>query len=153
MNDPRSRLLRTALLGMMLPLFLFSACGDDAGPDADCDTSEQTTDSGLVFQEIECGTGEEARSGDAVTVHYVGSLEDGTQFDSSRERDEPFRFALGASNVIQGWHEGIAGMKPGGVRKLTIPPGLAYGPSGRPPVIPPNATLIFEIELIEAEPI
>lgn len=144
----------------MLPVFVLAACGDDAGTGGstsveqeDCDTSERTTDSGLVIQDLECGSGEEAQSGETVTVHYVGTLEDGTQFDSSRDRDEPFPFALGSGSVIRGWDEGVVGMKPGGVRKLTIPPDLAYGPAGRPPVIPPNATLIFEIELIEAEPI
>ena len=151
------------LLVLLVALFVLAACGEEAGDEEtdaaapaeqeDCDTSERTTDSGLVIQDIECGSGDEAQSGEAVTVHYVGTLEDGTQFDSSRDRDEPFTFPLGAGQVIPGWDEGVAGMKPGGVRKLTIPPDLAYGPAGRPPVIPPNATLIFEIELIESKPL
>ena len=159
MDTSRARTRRplpAIFLASLIPLFVLSACGDDAGDVAgqeDCDTTERTTDSGLVIQDIECGSGDEAQSGEAVTVHYVGTLEDGTQFDSSREAGVPYEFALGTGNVIPGWHEGVAGMKPGGVRKLTIPPDLAYGPSGRPPVIPPNATLIFEIELIQSEPI
>lgn len=140
---------------------LLAACGeedvatqDPAAPEQEeCDTSEVTTDSGLIIQDIECGSGEEAQTGEAVTVHYVGTLEDGTQFDSSRDRGEPFSFPLGAGQVIPGWDEGVVGMKPGGVRKLTIPSDLAYGDAGRPPVIPPAATLIFEIELIESKPL
>ena len=147
-------------LSLVLALTL-AACGSESGTDEgredpaaaeqeECDTSEVTTDSGLVIQDIECGTGEEAQTGQAVTVHYDGTLEDGTKFDSSRDRGQPFSFPLGAGQVIQGWDEGVVGMKPGGIRKLTIPADLAYGAAGRPPVIPPNATLIFEIELIEA---
>lgn len=146
---------------LALAVLLLGACGsEDAPPEdaaapeqVDCDTSEVTTDSGLIIQDIECGTGEEAKTGEAVTVHYVGTLADGTQFDSSRDRNEPFSFPLGAGQVIRGWDEGVVGMKPGGVRKLTIPSDLAYGDAGRPPVIPPKATLIFEIELIESKPL
>ncbi|MGH2710668.1 MAG: FKBP-type peptidyl-prolyl cis-trans isomerase [Actinomycetota bacterium] len=95
-----------------------------------------------------CGDGAEAVSGKSVSVHYVGTLEDGTQFDSSRDRGTPFEFQLGGGQVIAGWDEGIEGMKVGGVRELTIPPDLGYGASGSPPVIPPNATLLFEVELL-----
>ncbi len=108
-----------------------------------------TTASGLQYQEIVIGDGDEAVPGSRVQVHYTGRLEDGTQFDTSRERGQPFEFTLGAGRVIQGWDEGIAGMREGGQRTLIIPSELGYGESGFPPVIPPNATLIFDVELIE----
>jgi len=103
----------------------------------------------LDIQDIKVGTGAEARSGQSVVVHYVGTLTNGKKFDSSRDRGEGFEFALGQGQVIQGWDQGVAGMKVGGVRKLTIPPELAYGARGFPPVIPPNSTLVFEVELLE----
>jgi FKBP-type peptidyl-prolyl cis-trans isomerase len=94
------------------------------------------------------GAGEPAKAGDMVEVHYTGTLSDGTVFDTSRKRDEPIRFMLGVGKVIPGWDKGLLGMKPGGKRKLTIPAELAYGARGRPPVIPPNAELTFEVELM-----
>jgi FKBP-type peptidyl-prolyl cis-trans isomerase len=103
----------------------------------------------LVKEDIKVGKGRAAARGDTVKVHYTGKLLDGTKFDSSRDRDAPFEFKLGAGMVIQGWDRGVVGMKPGGVRKLTIPADLAYGKRGSPPKIPPNAPLEFEIELIE----
>ncbi len=103
----------------------------------------------LEMVDIKVGTGAEAKSGKQVTVHYVGTLTSGTKFDSSRDRGEGFDFKLGAGQVIKGWDQGVAGMKVGGVRKLTIPPDLAYGARGYPPVIPPNSTLVFEVELLE----
>lgn len=94
------------------------------------------------------GTGAEAVKGKQVSVHYVGTLESGKPFDSSRDRDEPFEFQLGAGMVIKGWDQGVAGMRVGGTRTLTIPSDLAYGDRGYPGVIPPKATLIFEVELL-----
>ena len=102
----------------------------------------------LVIEDLKVGTGTEARAGAQVTVHYVGTLTDGKKFDSSRDRGSGFGFKLGAGQVIQGWDPGVAGMKIGGLRKLTIPPHLAYGERGFPGAIPPNATLIFEVELL-----
>ncbi len=103
----------------------------------------------LQIEELQVGTGAEAKSGQSVSVHYTGTLTNGSKFDSSRDRNEPFDFQLGAGMVIKGWDQGVAGMKVGGRRKLTIPPELGYGAGGYPPVIPPNSTLIFDIELIE----
>jgi len=107
-----------------------------------------TTASGLVYEEITVGAGAEAARGLRVTVHYTGWLTDGTKFDSSKDRDDPFEFHLGQGQVIAGWDEGVAGMKVGGTRKLTIPPQLGYGARGAGRVIPPNATLVFEVELL-----
>lgn len=109
----------------------------------------QITDSGLRFEDSTIGSGAVACSGQTVSVHYTGWLENGTKFDSSKDRNEPFEFKLGAGRVIRGWDEGVAGMKVGGARRLTIPPQLAYGDSGAGGVIPPRATLIFEVELLE----
>lgn len=103
----------------------------------------------LQLEDIKVGTGTEATAGKSVTVHYVGTLTSGKKFDSSRDRNEGFTFRLGAGQVIAGWDQGVAGMKVGGVRKLTIPPELAYGAAGYPPVIPPSSTLVFEVELLE----
>jgi len=107
-----------------------------------------TTTSGLQYQDLEVGAGEEAKPGDQVSVHYTGWLEDGTKFDSSLDRNEPFQFQLGAGMVIKGWDEGVSDMKVGGKRKLVIPSNLGYGAAGAGGVIPPNATLIFEVELL-----
>ncbi len=106
-------------------------------------------DDGLKVEDVLNGSGDGAKSGDTVSVHYSGFLTDGQKFDSSIDRGAPFEFSLGAGQVIAGWERGIVGMKKGGKRTLTIPPELAYGQDGFPPIIPPNSTLIFEVELLE----
>lgn len=112
------------------------------------ETSTTTTESGLGIEDVIVGEGIEAQHGQIVTVHYTGWLMDGRKFDSSKDRQEPFQFHLGGREVIAGWDEGVAGMKIGGTRKLSIPPHLGYGPRGAGGVIPPNATLLFEVELL-----
>jgi peptidylprolyl isomerase len=107
-----------------------------------------TTSSGLQYVELEEGEGASPEKGQTVVVHYTGKLEDGTVFDSSRDRNRPFSFKLGAGQVIKGWDEGIASMKVGGRRRLIIPPELGYGSRGAGGVIPPNATLTFDVELL-----
>ena len=103
----------------------------------------------LLIEDIRVGTGAEAKAGQTVSVHYTGTLFDGgKKFDSSHDRGTPFKFPLGAGRVIKGWDQGVAGMKIGGLRKLTIPPHLGYGASGAGGVIGPNATLVFEVELL-----
>lgn len=102
----------------------------------------------LQKDDLKQGTGAEAVAGKRVTVHYVGTLTDGSKFDSSRDRGKGFSFSLGAGEVIRGWDEGVAGMQVGGLRRLTIPPELGYGERGFPPVIPARATLVFEVELL-----
>lgn len=107
------------------------------------------TPSGLRYQDLAKGQGAEATAGRNVSVHYTGWLPNGEKFDSSRDRDQPFGFTLGAGQVIAGWDEGVAGMKVGGRRKLVIPPDLGYGTAGAPPDIPPGATLVFDVELLD----
>lgn len=111
-----------------------------------------TTPSGLQYEDTVIGQGAEAQNGHYVTVHYTGWLYQngqlGAEFDSSKNRNEPFEFPLGDGMVIRGWDEGVAGMKVGGTRKLVIPPDLGYGEYGAGGVIPPNATLLFEVELL-----
>jgi FKBP-type peptidyl-prolyl cis-trans isomerase len=108
----------------------------------------KTMANGLKIEDVKIGTGDTAVKGALISVHYVGTLMDGKKFDSSRDRGEPFVFPLGQGMVIQGWEQGFEGMKVGGVRKLTIPPELGYGAQGAGGMIPPNATLQFEVELL-----
>ena len=103
---------------------------------------------GLQYIDVVVGSGAEARAGQNVSVHYTGWLTTGQKFDSSRDTGRPFTFQLGAGGVIQGWDVGVAGMRVGGQRRLIIPPDMGYGPRGYPPVIPPSATLIFDVELL-----
>ena len=107
-----------------------------------------TTPSGLIIDDLVAGNGATASAGQSVTVHYTGWLTNGTKFDSSKDRGDPFVFDLGEGNVIKGWDEGVQGMKVGGKRKLTIPPQMAYGARGVPGAIPPNSVLVFEVELL-----
>ncbi|MDP9069370.1 MAG: FKBP-type peptidyl-prolyl cis-trans isomerase [Actinomycetota bacterium] len=147
---------------LALVLLVFAACGDDAAetppaaettpaaeapPAGDCEEGIVETESGLKYEETECGTGEEAGRGDTVIVKYKGALENGKVFD---EGELP-PFQLGSGSVIPGFDEGITGMKVGGSRQVTIPPDLGYGAQGVPPDIPPNSTLIFDIELVEIQ--
>ena len=110
--------------------------------------SVNKTPSGLVIEDLVLGEGEVAAAGQRVSVHYTGWLTNGSKFDSSKDRNDPFMFGLGQGQVIRGWDEGVLGMKIGGKRKLTIPPELGYGARGAGGVIPPNATLVFEVELL-----
>ncbi len=137
MSRGRIGFIGGALLAVGLPVLGLMACGGD----------DSTGPQELVIEDLVVGTGATAVRGDMVTVHYVGTLADGTKFDSSYDRRAPFTFRLGANQVIEGWDQGVPGMKVGGKRRLTIPPSLGYGSSGYRD-IPPNATLIFEIELV-----
>ncbi|HEY4690283.1 MAG TPA: FKBP-type peptidyl-prolyl cis-trans isomerase [Anaerolineae bacterium] len=131
------------VIGAALIALIASACGSS--------TNEVTTASGLKYVDLTVGTGTSPQTGDLVSVHYTGTLEDGTKFDSSLDRNEPFTFQIGVGQVIAGWDEGVASMKVGGKRQLIIPPALGYGARGVPGAIPPNATLIFEVELLEIQ--
>jgi FKBP-type peptidyl-prolyl cis-trans isomerase len=124
----------------VLSLLTLAACGGDSG-------ASPSGGGTLVIEDLVVGTGATAAAGDTVTVHYIGTLTNGSKFDSSYDRNLPYTFLVGAGRVIAGWDQGVPGMKVGGKRRLTIPPDLAYGSQGRG-VIPPNATLVFEIDLL-----
>lgn len=136
-------------------------CGDSTSPltnddfaptlGVDLDAMVKTA-SGLYYRDIETGTGTEATTGTVATLHYDAFLADGTKFDSSRDRGTEFSFTIGAGSVIRGFDEGVRGMRVGGMRKVVIPSDLAYGENGVPPTIPPNATLVFDIELTGVTP-
>ena len=142
-------------------LLLTAACADSQNgkaTEAPAETTqteakgpETVTPTGLKYVDLKVGEGAEAVPGKTVTVHYTGWLENGTKFDSSLDRQEPFPFRLGAQEVIDGWDQGVAGMKVGGKRKLTIPPDLGYGDQGAGDAIPPGSTLIFEVQLLGVE--
>jgi FKBP-type peptidyl-prolyl cis-trans isomerase len=142
------RALFAALLAAAGPLLPAFAEQEKGHSDAAAASREVVTASGLRYLDLRLGQGDEAQSGKIVEVHYVGWLEDGTRFDSSRDRDRPFIFRLGAGDAIKGWDEGLVGMKVGGKRKLTIPADLGFGKQGVGSVVPPNAVLYYEFELL-----
>lgn len=141
--------LSLAVFALLAPaLFAQAKHADNSAPSKVTGAPTKTA-SGLEYWDVKHGTGAAAKAGDTVTVHYTGWLTNGKKFDSSLDRGEPFTVEhLGNAPVIKGWNEGIQGMKVGGKRQLRIPPDLAYGPGGYPPVIPPNSTLIFDVELL-----
>jgi FKBP-type peptidyl-prolyl cis-trans isomerase len=144
--------MRMCLTVWAIAIAFAIAVSADEKKDKDKEKTEEKvikTDSGLKYVELKEGKGERAREGDTVEVHYTGWLKDGKKFDSSLDRDEPFSFKLGAKMVIKGWDEGVAGMRVGGKRKLIIPPDLAYGKRGAGKVIPADAELTFEVELLK----
>ncbi len=150
-----ARLASIPLALLLSAGMLSAAWGDDQAPAQSLAYAHSSRAAKLVKTDTKVGKGAEAKPGHQVTVHYTGWLYDakapdhkGTKFDSSLDHGQPFTFPLGAGEVIKGWDQGVAGMKVGQLRKLTIPPELAYGARGFPPVIPPNSTLVFEVELL-----
>jgi peptidylprolyl isomerase len=140
------------LMGLAMPVSAASRAGDHPSVQVPGGSTQElqviTTESGLKYSDLIVGTGSTPQKGQTVSVQYIGKLEDGSIFDSSYSRNQPFTFTLGVGQVIKGWDEGVASMQVGGKRKLMIPPELAYGSRGAGGVIPPNATLDFEVELL-----
>lgn len=153
----RLRNQRIAILVIILLLLaggaylVWSAASDNSAGNLPNLSGMTTTASGLQYKDTQIGSGAEATPGKMVSVHYTGWLQNGVKFDSSLDRGQPFTLNVGVGQVIPGWDEGLVGMKVGGKRLLVIPPELGYGAAGSPPVIPPNATLIFEVELLEVK--
>ncbi len=139
----------TGLMVFAIAIML-AACAPSANPTAQ-ESKVVTTASGLQYEDIVVGTGASPSQGKTVSVHYTGTLTNGTKFDSSRDKGQPFQFVIGVGQVIKGWDEGVMSMKVGGRRKLTIPPQLGYGARGAGSVIPPNATLVFDVELLDVK--
>lgn len=148
----RQQLVAGTIFGVAVVVIAFLAIRSFSAPAGEQPVTtgnEITTASGLKYEDLVVGTGAEAKAGDTVSVHYTGTLTNGEKFDSSLDRDTPLQFELGAGRVIKGWDEGVAGMLVGGKRKLIIPPDLGYGAQGAGASIPPNSTLVFEVELLE----
>lgn len=141
----------TRMLAVALCMALVAGCGASGNKEDNAEGKQVTTASGLKYTDMKIGTGASPVAGKQVTVHYTGTLEDGTKFDSSVDRGQPFQFTIGVGQVIKGWDEGVMSMKVGGKRKLVIPAELGYGASGAGGVIPPNATLIFDVELLSVQ--
>jgi FKBP-type peptidyl-prolyl cis-trans isomerase len=158
MKQLKSNSVRVLTIAAIVAVAGLSACTkkkeETAPADAAATTGAPAAAAGteLKIEELKEGSGTEAKAGNTISVHYTGTLLNGTKFDSSLDRGEPFKFPLGGGRVIQGWDKGLVGMKVGGKRKLTIPSAMAYGEAGAPPVIPPNSALVFEVELLEVAP-
>lgn len=145
----RNQRIALAIIGILLLALIAFAVYQSVSKQKSSASSAVQSASGLIIEDLKIGEGPQVKSGDQVQVHYTGWLTDGTKFDSSFDRNKPFTFTIDAGQVIKGWDEGIIGMQAGGKRKLTIPAALAYGARGAGNAIPPDATLIFEVELID----
>ncbi|MBV9175164.1 MAG: FKBP-type peptidyl-prolyl cis-trans isomerase [Chloroflexi bacterium] len=148
--------MKTITVCLTVAVLLLAGCGSSAAPQAAAPgttpaPTEVTLADGLKYTDEQVGTGAEAQAGKTAVVHYTGWLMDGTKFDSSLDRNQPFSFPVGGGKVIKGWDEGVAGMKVGGKRVLIVPPELGYGSRGAGGVIPPNATLKFEVQLLDVK--